>query len=90
MDWLTFIDRLGIPVGVLAAIAYGFWRSAAFFAPKLTEITEAHLQFVSTVGEQTTRQADQAEKQTALMESHHDLLKEHGRLLTEIHTGLRS
>jgi len=90
MDWLTFIDRLGIPVGLLAAISYALWRGAAFFAPKITEVTEAHLKFVATVGEQTTRLANQSETTTALMSSQHELLKEHGRMLAEIHSHVKS
>jgi len=85
MDWIAMIDRLGIPVSLLAAIAYGVWRCAGWAAPKLTDVTEAHLKFVATVGEQTVRQADQAEKQTSLLESQHALLKEQGQMLAEVH-----
>lgn len=96
MDWITMIDRLGLPLTMLGGVAYAAWRTAAFFAPKFTALTEAHLQFVSSVGQQTTRLADQAEQQTALLESQQRLLSEQGRLLAEIHrllpgaTGQRS
>jgi hypothetical protein len=90
MDWLTFVDRLGIPVGLLAAICYALWRAAVFVATKVTDATEAHLKFVATVSEQTTRQADAAEQQTALMSSQHDILREQGRLLSEIHSHVKS
>uniref|UniRef100_A0A7C4LMF3 Uncharacterized protein n=1 Tax=Schlesneria paludicola TaxID=360056 RepID=A0A7C4LMF3_9PLAN len=85
MDWVAMVDRLGIPLTLLGGLAYAAWRSAAFFAPKITAVTEAHLQFVASVGQQTSRLAEQAEKQTALLESQHHLLKEQGRLLAEMH-----
>jgi hypothetical protein len=77
-------------VGILAAIACALWRAAAFFAPKFTEITEAHLQFVATVSEQTARLTRQAEQQTTLLASQHELLKEHGRILAEIQSGINA
>jgi hypothetical protein len=78
MDWITIIQGFGVPVAILCAIGYAIARSASFLGPKITEITEAHLELIDTLNKQ-------APVQTQLMESQNLVLRENSQLLKEIH-----
>jgi hypothetical protein len=78
MDWIALIQGFGVPVAILCAIGYAIARSASFLGPKITEITEAHLELITTLNKQ-------APVQTQLMESQNSILRENSQLLKEIH-----
>lgn len=84
MNWLELFDRVGLPATLLAALGYALWRGAAFMAPKLTTVTEAHLEFLQSLREQMARLTTHAERQTSLLEGQQRLLQEQSALLSQL------
>jgi hypothetical protein len=73
----TALAQYGLLGVVLVSIAYAVRQVAIFFAPKVDDITKAHLNFVNTL-------AEQMPKQTHLMQTMADNQSEHGRILENI------
>lgn len=63
-SWLEIIERLGIPVGMLAFVSYGIWQAGGWLGVTIiAPLKDRHLQFLDSL--QTTLKI-LAEGQTAL------------------------
>jgi hypothetical protein len=82
---LHVAERLGVSVAVLAAMAFAFWRTLLWMAPRADKVIDTHCAFVEGLGEQVERQTVLMEQQTACMTQLSDTAKEHGVMLRNIH-----
>ena len=76
VDWAGLLERNGWPTVLLVLLIIAAYRLALFFAPKISTLVEAHVEVLS-------KETEQGERQTALLESHGTILMEHGKLLSE-------
>ena len=52
MDLLNLFEKLGIPVGLLLIMAWGFWQSVSWFGNKVVvPLQESHIRFLSSLEE---------------------------------------
>jgi len=65
MDWMQMIERVGIPLGILGAVAWGLWHTASYLAHRLfheesglvTRVAEKHIGFVEKATDRMDRLA---------------------------------
>ena len=52
MDMLNLFEKLGIPVGLLLIMAWGFWQSVSWFGNKVVvPLQESHIRFLTSLEE---------------------------------------
>lgn len=50
MDMLNLFEKLGIPVGLLLIMAWGFWQSVSWFGNKVVvPLQESHIRFLTSL-----------------------------------------
>lgn len=81
MNWMSLIERHGLPTTVLLAVAFGCWRMAAFLKPIVQDIAASHLKTLRSVRRNLR-------VQTTLMEQSNQQLKTQGTQLQDIHREL--
>jgi hypothetical protein len=68
MDQLAqFIERLGLPVGLVVVALFGIWRIARFLAPLGKQVVSKHIEFLDATENQQARTVDAIERQTELL-----------------------
>lgn len=49
-SWLQIVEKIGIPMGILAVFSWGFWKSAQWAGTKIIlPIHERHMQFLDSL-----------------------------------------
>ena len=84
-EMLEWGKELGPFGGVLVLIWWFMSRMGKFLAPKVTDLTQGHLDMMTGLAEQAERQSEQSERQTSLMEGLSGIADHHGEKLDEIH-----
>ncbi len=79
-DWLA---NLGFPAAILMFLVYSALKAAKFIAPLVRSLTEKHCELVDTLKSQTCIQ-------TELLRAQNKVLEQHGQLLDQIHSAIRS
>ena len=52
MDMVNLFEKLGIPVGLLLIMAWGFWQSVSWFGNKVVvPLQESHVRFLTSLEE---------------------------------------
>ena len=52
MDMVNLFEKLGIPVGLLLIMAWGFWQSVSWFGNKVVvPLQESHFRFLTSLEE---------------------------------------
>jgi uncharacterized membrane-anchored protein YhcB (DUF1043 family) len=68
MDELAqFIERLGLPVGLVVVALFAIWRIARFLAPLGQKVVVKHIEFLDATKTQQARTVDAIERQTELL-----------------------
>jgi hypothetical protein len=50
MDMVNLFEKLGIPVGLLLIMAWGFWQSVSWFGNKVVvPLQESHVRFLTSL-----------------------------------------
>jgi len=51
-SFLSIIEKLGIPMGILLVFSYGFWQSVVWFGNKVVvPLQEGHMKFLGNLEE---------------------------------------
>lgn len=62
-----FIERLGLPVGLVVVALFAIWRIARFLAPLGQQVVGKHIEFLDATKTQQARTVDAIERQTELL-----------------------
>lgn len=82
VDWLSMVERLGLPTAIVVAMIFGVWRVCSFLAPKVADLFKAQQSLVETLDSQIPRQ-------TQILDQHGNILGQHGEILKQIHEIVR-
>ncbi len=79
LDVFAFLERIGVPAGFAFGLLWLLWRVAQAAAPKLVEMANAHLEFLTETSEsmRATHKAIERQEQVivALRSEHGDALE---------------
>jgi hypothetical protein len=83
-SWLTpsAVQQVGLPIVILAALAFGIFKASPWFAAKVDQIANAHTGFIAKLD-------GILDKQTTLLDKIADRQEEHDRHLRVIRKHIR-
>ena len=84
-QWVTFINSVGFPVAVTAALLYGLWRGGSFVGREiLLPISTKLMSFIEHLQVCQTRQVEATEMMCGQVTQLATTQQEHGQILGEI------
>lgn len=86
-EFLPFVERFGLPVGMLVVIAYAIWKAAKWASPVVTRVAEKHLQAVDALEKNSERTAEAIEVLGRAVEAQGENT---GRMLARLGDGVAS
>lgn len=78
MDWIQIVNSVGFPISLCGALLYAFYRMGVFLGPLIKDFLAAQMDLIVSLKETMT-------KQTGILETHSELLHEHGQKIEAIH-----
>lgn len=78
MDWIQIVNSVGFPIALSGALLYGFYRCGIFLGPLIKDFVAAQMDLIASLKETTA-------KQTGILETHSDVLRDHGQKIDAIH-----
>lgn len=68
-DWMTFAERVGIPLTILGAFAYAVWKVIQWLGTNvITPITQSHIGVVNEVKENSKTNSETLRKVAELLD----------------------
>lgn len=86
MDWMQVIERIGIPLGILAAFAWGAWKALCWVGEEVVKpIVARTVKFLDQMEETTERMSDSIRIMSDHTSEHLRLQREETTKLESIH-----